>query len=863
MDKQIVILNMKSRFLLSVVFFGMIAGLSASPVYRMGSYNIRGENAADTGDKDWNVRKEYVVRNIVEHDFDVVGLQENSIKMLPQLEELLGDDYATHSWGAISETSGTHTTIVYKAGKFTLLDKGQYFLTSNPAAPDLSWDTAVRRNTVWVKLQNKTTGDVFFYFSTHLDHKGVLARAEGARINVQKMQEIADGYPAIIVGDFNAYYSEKAMYNTFNAYLDDSRKVTQTAPVGPGTTFAQWNPAVTGGEPIDYVFCDRVNVLSYETITEDFGRGITPSDHLPILITCTFKDNLERGKWYVSTTPSAVPDGSKNAPFNNLQEAIDVASKHDTIFMTEGVFYPVETSSHAGRQATVNVYKSVRIHGGYDESFSSVVGKTELSGDLNRNDVTDESGRIASGAEDNVYHIMTVADSCFVELDGLKLTGGYADVTGFNSGAAIYSKGIDLILKDVELCDNYALAYGGAIYSGGNLNINRTMFARNQSGSQGGAFYLASPGWRSHISDSYFVQNRATQGSSGYSDGVIFSLLSGNTIADNVSSRNGVYTQTGESEYMVSTFVNNTFVNNRLTAKSSSLSDKTNGGSAIYFKSGSGSLYLVNNTIVGNTDSCYTESGVPSANFNGSAVHVISGKVRLVNNIIAGNFSSAAAAGEVYLGESASLQNSTYNLYGGADRMNITAKSTDMVCRNYDRCVQDLQKVLGSEIVDGKLSLLLSDNGGFAPTVKVKSVACGNNNLNVLSAAALRESTFYIDINDNGVYTDNLAVDGRGVIRNTTGSMIGAYEYTGESGMEPNVQQNSIRVFVSEDNLYVISDSFTVGYTIYNLSGSLQMKGEAVSGRPVDVSILPAGVYMVETNDRSGGIEFTKVLKNN
>ena len=91
MDKQIVILNMKSRFLLSVVFFGMIAGLSASPVYRMGSYNIRGENAADTGDKDWNVRKEYVVRNIVEHDFDVVGsssqlsLRTRNIRSAPML----------------------------------------------------------------------------------------------------------------------------------------------------------------------------------------------------------------------------------------------------------------------------------------------------------------------------------------------------------------------------------------------------------------------------------------------------------------------------------------------------------------------------------------------------------------------------------------------------------------------------------------------------------------------------------------------------------------------------------------------------------------------------------------------------------
>ena len=58
MDKQIVILNMKSRFLLSVVFFGMIAGLSASPVYRMGSYNIRGDRAARKGDKDWKVGKE-------------------------------------------------------------------------------------------------------------------------------------------------------------------------------------------------------------------------------------------------------------------------------------------------------------------------------------------------------------------------------------------------------------------------------------------------------------------------------------------------------------------------------------------------------------------------------------------------------------------------------------------------------------------------------------------------------------------------------------------------------------------------------------------------------------------------------------
>ena len=162
-----------------------------------------------------------------------------------------------------------------------------------------------------------------------------------------------------------------------------------------------------------------------------------------------------------------------------------------------------------------------------------------------------------------------------------------------------------------------------------------------------------SPGWRTDIDHSYFEQNRSVQGSAGYSDGVVLSRVRGNTFAGNVSNRNGVYTQTGFSIYMNSVFVNNTFVNNRLTATSSALADKSNGGAAIYFNAASGALNLVNNTITGNTDSCYTASGTPSANFKGSALHVLAGKVKLVNNIIAGNFSSAETAAAARFGQSA------------------------------------------------------------------------------------------------------------------------------------------------------------------------------------------------------------------
>lgn len=855
---------MKRKILGLLISCCFVSMLVASPVYRMGSYNIRGENDSDTGDKSWAVRNVYVVKNIVDHDYDVIGLQENSIDMLPDLETLLGDAYANHSWGAGSASdnrSGTHTTIVYKADKFTLLDKGQFFLAEDPDAPGLPFDTAVRRITVWVKLQNKETGEIFFYFSTHLDHKGVLARAETARLNVRKMQEIAGDYPAFIVGDFNAYYDEKTMYNTFNAYFNDSRKTTQTAPVGPGATFGPWDPTLSGGEPIDYVFCNRVNVLSYETITEDFGRGVTPSDHLPILITCTFQEGSEAGKWYVSASVSGTGDGSKESPFASLQEALDAASKQDTIYMTEGTFYPVESGQYTGRQATMHVSTGVYIRGGYNADFSAVTGKTLLSGDLGRNDVTDETGRIVSGTEENTCHVITVADSCFLDLADMEISGGYADLSGSNNGGAICSEGIDLVLRDVNLTDNYASGYGGAVYTCGNLTVERTLFARNRSGAQGGAFYLMTPGWRTDIDDSYFEQNQAVQGGAGYSDGVILSLLRGNTIAGNVSNRNGVYTQTGSSIYMRSTWVNNTFVNNRLTATSNALSDKSNGGAAIYFNGASGALNLVNNTITGNTDSCYTSGGTPSTNFNGSAVHVMAGNVKLVNNIIAGNFSSASAAGEVYLSTSAKLMTSTYNLYGAADRMNITAKTNDVVCRSYERSVQDLQGMLDGEIVDGKLSLFLTDNGGFAPTVRVTSVACGNNNLNVLKLAALRESTFYIDIDGNGKYTDQLTVDGRGVERRSGDSMIGAYEYTGESGVETTVSESGIGLYVWGDKLYVVAESPRVSYAVYDAMGRRQAGGESLSGEPVDISFLPAGVYVVCADDHSGQTENVKILK--
>ena len=92
--------------------------------------------------------------------------------------------------------------------------------------------------------------------------------------------------------------------------------------------------------------------------------------------------------------------------------------------------------------------------------------------------------------------------------------------------------------------------------------------------------------------------------------------------------------------------------------------------------------------------------------------------------------------------------------------------------------------------------------------------------------------------------------------------MVGAYEYTGESGVEAVSSDGGLDLFVSGNRLYIRSENSSVSYAIYTASGSLQAEGEAVPGTPVDLSSLPAGVYVVYAHDRAGQIKSIKVLIN-
>jgi len=259
----------------------------------LGSYNIRySTNSVDVGYRKWENRKSYVAQLIQQIGYHVVGLQEVTSDQYNDLVTLL-PEYTLYSWGresATDSTKGERVAIAYLTDRYTCLEKGRFFLGTDTESPTKAWDASLPRLSVWVKLQDKVTNEVFLFCSTHLDDKGVQAREESAKLICEQLLMKGDANcPMIVVGDMNAGYAEKSVYDQFAATFTDARVATIADPVGQeGTYVPSWSSR-SSNKRIDYIYVRNLAVKNYILTTEDFSRGTTPSDHYPIYIKAQFK----------------------------------------------------------------------------------------------------------------------------------------------------------------------------------------------------------------------------------------------------------------------------------------------------------------------------------------------------------------------------------------------------------------------------------------------------------------------------------------------------------------------------------------------------------------------------------------------
>ncbi|MBS1487939.1 MAG: endonuclease/exonuclease/phosphatase family protein [Bacteroidetes bacterium] len=261
----------------------MIVALAAqAQTYKVATYNLRFDNPNDVGNL-WKDRMPSVASLIRYHDFDVFGTQEGQPHQLHDLTNAL-PQYVRYGIGRDNGSDqGEHAAIFYKKDKFNVLTFGDFWLSQTPDKPGLGWDaTCCNRICSWVLLQDKKSDLKFYFFNTHLDHQGKVARAEGSKLILQKIKEIAREAPVILTGDFNAGRADEPYKILAQSALIHDSHADVKYPYENNTSFNGFDPHFQGTEIIDHIFISKQFTAYKWGLLTDTYFGKFPSDHFPV-----------------------------------------------------------------------------------------------------------------------------------------------------------------------------------------------------------------------------------------------------------------------------------------------------------------------------------------------------------------------------------------------------------------------------------------------------------------------------------------------------------------------------------------------------------------------------------------------------
>ena len=821
------------QLLVTVFTIACIFTLSATEtLHRLATYNIRyvAEKNGDTGSKSWTERRSSLMRLIRDYDFDVCGLNEvtgNNVDPITGVSQLqdLRDTLTEYSFIPY-ERSGTgnysYNVVIYKTTKYECLDHGCFWLSATPDKPSKGWTDDFQRLMIWTKLKVINTGEIFYFCSTHVSGSSEEVVANSAQVIVDRLNSIVGGYPVIFGGDFNALghkIYDSAFYNAAT-----TAQTSQSIPIpNINYTYTAWSK--TGSQlAIDQLYYRNMKVHDFYIITEEYGRGLGPSDHYPVLVTCNLSGENPLKSIYINKSVLATGNGSKQSPFASINEAITVSQYFDTLKVTADSYSEAITLS-----------TSLVIKGGYNSTFSKIIGKTTIDGDIDKNDT---QGIFS----DNLPQLINVSKYS-LRLQNFILKNAYTE-TALNGGG-LYTTGCTVDLKNVEFRNNKTGAAGAGLYAVcTSFSMDSCVFEGNIAGNNGGGAYINTPN-SLYIRNNLFKNNEAKSGGALTCIACKNSYFQSNTFMENINSQFGTVYLPAYSGTISHFFLNNTFANNELKASSGiSTITKTYGGTALNVNmfSNTCNLNFMHNTVVGNSATFLGDK----KNFCGAAISAYNGTIVFQNNLIAGNY-SMSGLGDLYVDATTVISKDIYNLFTSDANVNITRNVTDIVANNYELGVDQLATALDGDIQDSRFVANVGDNGGFTPTVKVKSPIYGDNIINCLSSnLRFLNSGGVLDLDGTGKTSGYLKIDQRGRIRQTK-ACIGAYEYYLDETAINELNINNIIVADLGNGIFSIKSlpvNSVVG--VYNVFGNLlsQYKNNT-DACAIDLSEYSNGIYLL------------------
>jgi len=263
---------MKRKLSLAFLLVAVAHVLSAQML--VGTYNILYKNDGDSLKGEvWSKRCQVMCDQLNFMSPDIFGTQEVlHVQLIDLLKGLDGYDYIGVGRDDGGQ-AGEYAAIFYKKDRLRLLDHGDFWISETPDRPGLGWDAACVRICTWGRFSRQTSTDdeAFYFFNLHMDHVGVVARREGARLVIRKIREIAQGAPVIVTGDFNVDQTDE-IYSIFthSGLLVDSYEAARLrfAENGPFNIF---DSSISPPSRIDHVFVSPgARVDAYGMLTSGY-----------------------------------------------------------------------------------------------------------------------------------------------------------------------------------------------------------------------------------------------------------------------------------------------------------------------------------------------------------------------------------------------------------------------------------------------------------------------------------------------------------------------------------------------------------------------------------------------------------------
>lgn len=244
--------------------------------------------ASNDGPHAWSLRRPIVRDAIQGQAPDVFGTQEG---LYTQLSDIAADlpEYAWIGVGRDGGQKGEFSAIFYKRSRLTLLDHGDFWLSSTPeVVGSRTWGNLLPRMVTWGLFEEKASGHRFYHFNTHFDHLVSYSRTKSAELLIRRIAGRKLPEPVVVTGDFNtdqrsAAHEVLAPESASDTTLFDTWSAADAREGQLLSTFHNWKGPQNGGKHIDWILATREFKCRKSTVVTFEEKGVWPSDHFPVV----------------------------------------------------------------------------------------------------------------------------------------------------------------------------------------------------------------------------------------------------------------------------------------------------------------------------------------------------------------------------------------------------------------------------------------------------------------------------------------------------------------------------------------------------------------------------------------------------